>query len=392
MACKSSELGSCFMRVLVTGARLPAALEICSGLSRLGVEVFAADSLFFSAAGASRTVVKYLRFPPPRFSFNAFCKTILEWVDTFKIDLIIPVSEEIFYLAKFHEEFKPNCALFAPSCSLLRDCHSKWDILALAENFGINVPQTFLATSTEEIELATKKMAAYVIKPEFSRGSHSLLVNHNRINKPISKHYRWLVQEYVTGTELCSYGIAVEGVLLAHATYEPHYRVGLGASLYFKPISNPLINEFVEHFVKKHSFTGQISFDFLLNNEGHLVLLECNPRAISGIHLVAQSLDWCKAFLGEKIQAMPFKNLKPRAAKLPIILFNSIHVLRKNSLSSFISDLFRAKDTTYSLKDPLPFLAQQLCSIEIVCRCFKWKIHPKNAYTFDLEWNGGKEL
>lgn len=89
--------GSIGMRVLVTGARLPAALEITSGLTRLGVEVFAADSLFFSPTGASYTISQYLRFPSPRFFFQAFRSCILEWVDKFKIDLIIPVSEEIFF-------------------------------------------------------------------------------------------------------------------------------------------------------------------------------------------------------------------------------------------------------------------------------------------------------
>lgn len=378
------------MRVLVTGARLPAALEIASGLNRLGVEVFAADSLFFSPAGASCSIIQYLRFPSPRFSFNEFRIAILGWVDKFKIDLIIPVSEEIFYLAKLEEELRPICSLFSPSFSFLRSCHSKWDILELAKICDINVPQTMLVTSAEEARCAAKNFSNYILKPEFSRGAYDLLFDVTQIEKQnkISVQSRWLVQEYITGHEICSYSIAVAGALLAHAVYEPAYRVGLGASLYFKPIENSLLRDYVSRFVKKHSLTGQISFDFLVTKDGHLVLLECNPRATSGIHLVAQSETWCRAFLGEKIVDVTIEDLTPRAAKFPMILLNSKQALRENYFLRFISDLWKAKDTIFSLRNPLPFFALQLCSIELMCRCLKWKIHPKNAYTFDLEWNG----
>lgn len=378
------------MRVLVTGARLPAALEISSGLSQLGIEVFSADSLFFSPTGVSRSVRKYLRFPSPRFSFKAFRKTILEWVIKFKIDLIIPVSEEIFYLAKLHPDLKPSCKLFAPSLSFLQACHSKWDILELVNNCNIRQPKTFLATSEETLSLAAKNFTNYIIKPEFSRGSYQLLVNSTSTKKPIkiSKDCRWLVQEYIRGREICSYSMASNGKLLAHAAYEPRYRVGLGASLYFKPIENPVLQEYVERFVEKYAFTGQISFDFLITSDDCLVVLECNPRATSGVHLVAQNPAWCRAFFGEKIIDKKKHSQEARSAKFPILLLNSISALKNKNFSDFISDIWKAKDTIFSIKNPLPFIAQQLCTLEIIFRCIQWKIHPKNAYTFDLEWNG----
>ncbi|HAT1923044.1 TPA: ATP-grasp domain-containing protein [Legionella pneumophila] len=378
------------MKALVTGARLPAALEIASGLSALGIEVFAADSLFFSPTGSSRSVIQYLRFPSPRFYFNKFRKTVLEWVDKYSIDLIIPVSEEIFYLAMLHEDLNPSCTLFAPSLPFLRACHSKWDILELANNCNIISPKTVLITSKEALCRVTKHFSKYIIKPEFSRGAYGLLFHADQFKEQtkISEQHRWLVQEYITGQELCSYSIASKGNLLAHTVYEPLYRVGSGASLYFKPIENSLLNDYVEHFVKSYAYTGQLSFDFLITKEGRLVVLECNPRATSGVHLVAQSKAWCRAFLGEKIDKIKMEDMEARAAKFSIILLNSIHALKKKQLLGFIADLRKAKDTLFNIKDLAPVLTQQLCIIEIICRCIKWKISPEIAYTFDLEWNG----
>lgn len=175
--------------------------------------------------------------------------------------------------------------------------------------------------------------------------------------------------------------------MLAHAVYEPAYRVGHGASLYFKPTEHPLLREYVARFVAHYSFTGQISFDFLLIKEGHFVLLECNPRATSGIHLVAQSEAWCRAFWGEEIVEV-IDDRVPCAAKFPMLLLTSRQALRDRGFLRFIADLWNAKDTIFTLKNPLPFFALQLCSIELICRYIKWKIHPKNAYTYDLEWNG----
>ena len=108
--------------------------------------------------------------------------------------------------------------------------------------------------------------------------------------------------------------------------------------------------------------------------------------------MVAQNKTWGRAFLGETIVAINPDLMAPRAAKLPIILFSSLAALRKKRFLSFITDLNNAKDTVFNLKDPAPIFGQQLCSIELMCLSMKWRVHPKNAYTFDLEWNGQSEF
>ena len=91
------------LRILVTGARLPAALEIVRALSAAGAQVCTADSLVAIPAGISRDSNGYVRFPSPTLAFSDFRKFLLKTVGQLDIDLIIPVSEEIFYLRPLHE-------------------------------------------------------------------------------------------------------------------------------------------------------------------------------------------------------------------------------------------------------------------------------------------------
>ncbi|MGZ3652934.1 MAG: hypothetical protein ACXWSC_17265, partial [Bdellovibrionota bacterium] len=128
-------------RVLVTGARLPAALEIVRALHREGAVAFAGDSLRLTTAGFSRCSEGRVFFPSPAFHLDAFRDSILRAVDRLRIGLVVPVSEEIFFLAPLRQELEQRGArLFAPPLELLRRLHSKWEVREAAEGCGFYLP------------------------------------------------------------------------------------------------------------------------------------------------------------------------------------------------------------------------------------------------------------
>jgi hypothetical protein len=161
---------------------------------------------------------------------------------------------------------------------------------------------------------------------------------------------------------------------------------GTGASLYFKPVHSPAGENFARAFLQKHQLTGQFSFDLMEEADGSLAMLECNPRATSGIHLCPKGV--ARAFLGESVPALPVSDVAPCAAKLGVLCMQLRGALAKGGLRSMLRDLGRARDSCFRWRDPLPSLALVLSTFEILLRSRAWGVPTAQAFTFDLEWNG----
>jgi hypothetical protein len=376
------------MNILVTGARLPAALELVRALNAAGASVWAADSLTFTPASASCDCAGYLRFPSPALKFQEFRACMRQTVQRLGIDLIVPASEEIFYLAQIADELTP-ARLFAPSFVDLRRLHSKWEILAMASGCAIRIPQTIRATTNAMLRAGLKEMPESVLKPEFSRGAYEArFAPHNdRDTLDISPDNPWLIQEMLRGREISTFSVARKGKVLAHAAYEPRWRVAHGASLYFRPLDAPAAERFVTGFVEKHGLSGQISFDLMVDDDGTVALIECNPRTTSGVHLFANPEELGRAILADDTIAANVSD-KAKAAKLAIALLHGASAFRAGKFRSLCADLRAAKDSSFLMRDPLPLLSLYASSVEILLRSRSWRVDARHAYTFDLEWNG----
>ena len=377
------------MKVLVTGARLPAALEVARALKKVGCELWLADSVRFAPGAFSKCSSGYFQFPSPAFQFEKFQSRMKEVCERQKFDYIIPISEEIFYLSAIQSDLA-GAKLFSPPLTILRKLHSKWQIQAMAQDCNVKLPRTQKLCDRNDLFLALKTFSNLVLKAEFSRGAFGTLFNPNPEEVSLiqpSEQNAWLAQEHISGREVSTYSIANEGRLFAHTAYLPKYRSGFGASLYFDPIEFDSAHSFVASFVKKHHLSGQFAFDFIETKEKDLFLLECNPRATSGVHLLTPESHWGKAFIGE-IPNEQDSRKRPQAAKAGVLSLYAVKALREHSIASLLSDLRKAQDTSFAIDDPLPFFAQILSGFEILLRSLYWKVSISRAYTYDLEWDG----
>jgi hypothetical protein len=378
-------------RVLVTGARLPAALEIIRAIHTEGAEIWAADSLRITPASVSRFVTGYLYFPSPALSFKRFSEFICDAVHKLGIELIIPVSEEIFFLAALKEALAP-AILFAPPLDQLRMLHSKWDILNMATECNIRVPHTLRATSRQELSEALEEIPNSILKPEFSRGALEVFFPpHHKLDiDEISKTRPWLVQEKLAGREISTYCVTHKGRVLIQSMYVPLYRVGHGASLYFLPIHLPNVALFVTAFARKHSLTGQFSFDIMEDSNGSITLIECNPRTTSGVHLMPPDSHWGGVFWGDEVLGV-CTHTQPCTAKFAVLLFHTLPALREKRWKVLIADLLVARDSLFSVDDALPVVASYLSVLEILWHSRAWSVSGYRAFTHDLEWNGSAD-
>ena len=412
------------MHALILGARAPACLEWARALQQEDWQVSTADSLRWPLSRFSQAGKNYYRLPEPRQNPQAWIDALKQLVQTKKIDWIIPTCEEVFYLAWGAEQLGSYCNLLTSDFSLLQQLHHKFHFAEFTKNFELTAPESFLVCNTNELNNILHGDKDWVVKPAFSRFATHTYVKPTKseLEKILpTAETPWVVQQCIEGKEHCSYSLVKDGEVISHAVYHPKYRVGKGSGIYFDVTQPVEILEFVKAFSAKTQFTGQLAFDFMEDKSGKFFVLECNPRATSGIHLfnnqskaltrvfekdaVRQKQDptltlplpgeGTKApppgkgevgrgsFSFEKTIFQPTTN--PRMSSMAMILF-ALH--KQGWRKTFWQDFFKAQDIISHSGEHKPHYAQLLCLMEMCGRAVKQRKGLLAAVTADIEWDG----
>jgi len=378
------------MRVLILGARAPVALDHARRFHAQGSTVMAGDSHACRLTSSSRAISGSVRLPPPRTAPLEFAAELRRYIESERIDLVLPTCEEVFYLSRIRDRLPRECTIFAAPFELLRELHSKVRFLELATDCGVHTPAS---VRVESLEGAREWAGArpVVLKPEYSRfGVHVRLYPEGIPSgaAPLPAVGAWVAQEFCAGRELCSYSIAVNGALRAHVAYEPAYRLSRSSSFYFDPVSAPAIRRFVETFVRKVAFTGQISFDWIVSTTGRISVLECNPRAISGLHLFAQTDALPSAIAGHAIDCVEPRNPPPRMISAVMGSAGLVQALRRGELARWRRDFERARDVLAQPDDRAPLLGGVLDMGAFAMSALRQRTSIREAATRDIEWDG----
>lgn len=380
-------------RFLITGARSPVALELMRNLVRHGHQVVVADSLRYPLAKHSRYASKYVRFSSPVSDLNQFKENLIAHIKAEKIDYLLPTCEEIFYIAFFKNQLSEHCKVLCDSFEVLSRLHSKYTIMEMAKGCGIEIPETE-RVEVKHLKLYSGGLSGKVLKAEYSRfGVGAILtISKKNVNKFICQARSPIVlQQKIQGTEYCTYSIAVNGSLVCHSCYQPLYRSAGSAGIYFKPAIHDKIRFFVESFVKKHQYTGQIGFD-IIDNGTAIYLIECNPRATSGLHLVLNE-DLAACLLGQMPAlidgACPFDS-QPAMIGLAMKLTGLPLACVSFKLWQWYHDYSAAKDVL-AADESRSFMLYCLLSLaELIKKSISTGRSLQSVSTVDIEWNGQK--
>lgn len=283
-------------KLLITGARAPVSLDLASACRMAGYSVQLADSSPAYAARMAK-ICPLLRMPSPRYQFADFTHWLHDYCQKHSDTLIIPTCEEVFYIRAAAEKHGFTSQVLTADLATLRQLHSKVEFPALLSSIGIRVPKTeTLEAPVDQIDCSNA-----VLKPEFSRfGSTTLIrptVNQTSRIAP-SPTYRWVMQEFIAGEEFCLWSAARNGTITASVVYRPKWRHGQTAAYAFEAISAPKAIDIASQLVKDLNYTGQIGLDMICTPDGDFVPIECNPRAVSGIHLFDRSPELARALSG----------------------------------------------------------------------------------------------
>lgn len=379
--------------VLVTGARAPVALHLARLLHGAGRRVILADSPARPIAAASTACAAYHRLPPPRFAADSYAGAVASLVRTEGVELVIPTCEEVFYLGRLWRDRAMPARLLAPDMAMLARVHDKHAFIRLAQGLGLDVPETTLLQSDADLASVRGHSHELVFKPVWSRFARDVLLRPspaelNGIHP--SPAAPWVAQRFVAGDEISAYALAIEGKLKALAFYRSLYRAGKGAGICFEPVEDAAARHFVETFVAGTGWTGQISFDLMREKDGNVLPLECNPRAVSGLHFFRDPQRFADAMLddGPEVKA---DVARPQTVRLAMWIFGLPAALRSDGLGRFRQTMREADELLDWTGDPAPKKAQWRALAEIAGTALRQRISLQAASTRDIEWNGPAE-
>jgi len=273
---------------VITCARSPLALELARALHRAGHVVFVADSWKVHVCSFSNAVERSFVIPSPRDDSEGFTEALVTIATDEHIDILIPVIEEAIYLSRVRDRFPEWCKIFCEPFEGLRDLHNKWLFFLKLRSRALATPYTTLIRSLEDLD-HRHFSGSYVLKPCCSRGAQKLRVvapQSTPRNIDVRPGRPWIAQEWVEGRNWSSYSWCQDGAIKSHVAYPMQFAIDGFSCLNFEAVDHPGIAEWVRNFVAEEGYTGHLAFDFIEEENGNLMCIECNPRATSGLHLV----------------------------------------------------------------------------------------------------------
>jgi hypothetical protein len=395
--------------VLLTGSRAPVTLDLARRFHDAGRFVVVADSQP-ALTSASHAVGAAYRVPSARFAPWEFARAVAGIAERHAVDLIVPTCEEVFHLAAMRDTGSvPGLEgrVFAPPLPVLRRLHDKALFAALLAELGIPHPETAVIDSgIGWRRLARRRQerpsAAVVVKPAYSRfGALTRRVPEGAplpdVPAPTPEH-PWLVQEHLDGIEFCVHAVAVDGVLTAFSAYRPVWRAGTGAGVAFErldhdgsaPLSGAVqaAERYAEQLARHLDITGQFGLDLIATASGDPHVLECNPRATSGLHLFTAEDDLPAAFTPAATPRNPTRPSSPSARLgIPHALYGPAGIRSGADLRRHLRQL-RFPDALRPHRDRLPIgtLLRSLAVQATTARASGGSLLA--ASTHDIEWNG----
>lgn len=398
-------------RVLLTGGRAPATLDLARQFAMAGHQVYMAESSPVHLCNRTSAVVRNHHVPKPNENPDAYIQALIDIIVLEKIDWLIPTCEEVFFVARGSDTLRQYCNIFTDSLDKLLRLHSKWGFICRVKGLGLHTPTTHLLTSNEEVKAALAIPGKWVFKPVYSRfATKVFIVQTNKMvhdgkskdadvtmfiekMKHVSSQNPWVVQKFIEGMAYCSYSVAKAGELTAHAVYPVRFTAGPGACISFEAVQHPQIDRWVEHFVRSELYTGQIAFDFIVTESDQVYPIECNPRATSGIHLFRKEDQLDRAFLADKDKenGIITPDSKHRAMISLAMLSLGLSSIRSWSMfTTWLRWIVSGKDVVFRLRDPQPFFQQFKLLWWNLRVSQRQRISIIEATTNDIEWNGGE--
>lgn len=333
--------------VMLTGGRSPICLALARMWKRKGWKVSIIEHKALTFSRFSNSVSGYHVISDPVNHFEQFRHQLLTLLALERPDILIPVNEDILHYGRIQNEIRALAVNFeVVEQSLLVQLHGKFSNIELAHQAGVPVP------ATSHFEGEEVDWQAFILKPVYSRFGHRVIVDRQGLR---SRHQGdYVKQQRINGVQICTYGFARAGKLLAYACYQTNLGIENSVSLMFTPYRSRRVFDYMQRFIQTHSLSGSISLDFLYDGDEYY-FIECNPRLTHGAILLGESLPdvFMTDYISEQIVMMGSQRYGLKAAWLYKIIR---HKKWRKTTRIYLS----SRDMVADARDLTPVLALPL--------------------------------
>ncbi|MFT3661166.1 MAG: ATP-grasp domain-containing protein [Gordonia sp. (in: high G+C Gram-positive bacteria)] len=290
-------------RILVTSARMPFAVDEIHKLGdEKGHHLIATDTFRETPGGHSKGVDELILTAPPTQQPDRFVDDVIAILNSERIDWLLPMFEEVFYLAAQRariEAAAPHTTLFFPELEKLLLVNDKTRFADLCRSLGLPVAETVVCTTREQWVEATQRWENWFARAALGRGGLDVVTNTGPLagETPVdavtpTAAEPWLVQEYLRGTDRCSFSVVHDGEVVLHSCYEHPLTIDDRGGIVFESVDTDASLAAVQKIAAELDWTGQISMDYLVADDGTHYMVECNPRPTAGCSVAtADELD-----------------------------------------------------------------------------------------------------
>lgn len=292
--------------IIVTDCGRGSAVAMIRALHRRGWNVIAGDSVAQNVRFGSRRAAHRFLYPSPKLAPREFVNSVIAAVNQWKVDLIIPITDEaLLPLSQARSRIPSDCRLAIPDADTLELTTNKMKTVELAGRLNVPFPRTaIVSTADEACGHAASFQWPIVLKPLVSRlyrdgqPIRTLTVSYADNIDSLRRQMELLegltdvlLQEYVRGV---GYGVELlthEGTPLAvfqHKRLREVPITGGASSLRESVPLDPTLYEYSRRLLAALRWTGLAMVEFKMGADGPK-LMEINGRVWGSLPLAVQS-------------------------------------------------------------------------------------------------------
>jgi predicted ATP-grasp superfamily ATP-dependent carboligase len=391
------------MRVLVTNAKNRIAYNVVRSLAAKGTEVLCSDFVPRAMSFYSRYSSGNFIYPSPFHEQEQFIEHLITKIRELKIDIIIPIFEELFLVAKYKDEISRHVKMAVPDYSQILTAHNKDQWEPIAGQLQIPVPKTYeLESFIDTPALITSLPFPVLIKPKQGGGGWGIrrVISISEFNECLATGAlgglplgRFLVQELIEGEILCVAMVFAHGQLRGKVAYRQirEYPIFGGQATCRISVSNPTAEGYLQRLLEHLAWHGVCQADFVVDRATQIpYLIDINPRfwgslaqgiaagvnfpdlvyhiALHGDVAPVESFQEgiSTRWLGGELRGFP-QHYSQAKAKTPFVR------------EFFFPDVRTALYDDFSFRDPVPFLAWGLDSLLRLAKYKKIQPHDSLA-------------
>jgi hypothetical protein len=352
--------------ILLSGGKMTKSLALARAFHRAGHRVVLVESAKYRWTGHrfSRAVDAFHTVPAP--DAPDYTRRLLEIVRAEGVDVYVPVCSPLssHYDALAKAELSEYCEVIHVGPEEIDLVDDKYQFALLAADLELPAPESFrlvAAAQLSEFDFESHR-GPYIVKSiaydpvrrldltELPRPTAAETAAF-AATLPLADDNPFVMQRFIAGQEFCTHTTVRRGKVRLHCCCESS-----ASQLNYAMVEAPEIEAWVRRFVGALELTGQLSFDFIVGEDGRPYAIECNPRTHSAITMFYDHPGVAAAYLedgeeGEEIRPLP-------GSKPTYWLYNEAWKLlrRPGSAGETLRTIRAGKEAIFDWDDPLPFL------------------------------------